>query len=227
MNGPLIFLGLAFVMGLSWYGIVFKNFSDFGRMNPQKVETGVYPGGRPGFARVGQEVYQANGCASCHTMQVRMNGFGNDIKRGWGARNTVLQDFLRDDHVFLGQARIGPDLANVGTRVPDRNFHLLHLYDPRITSKGSMMPQYKYLFETRRVQGRRAPNALDFPAGYTEIEAGYEVVPTREAEALVEYLLTLQAEQPIFEAPIYPPPPPTNAVEEASTNSPDSANNQQ
>ena len=49
-------------------------------------------------------------------MQVRVQDHGRDIERGWGKRNTVLRDFLQDDHVFLGQVRVGPDLAGIGTR---------------------------------------------------------------------------------------------------------------
>lgn len=226
-NTFLIFLGIFCAMGISWYGIIFKNFVDFGKQQPQKLATGgVYPGGRAGTANQGQLVYQANGCASCHTMQVRMNGYGSDIKRGWGKRNSALQDFIRDEQVFLGQARVGPDLANVGARLPNREFHLLHLYNPQITTPKSLMPQYKYLFEKRKIKGLPSHHALKLPNEFAP-PAGYEIVPKAEAEALVTYLLSLEAQTPIFEAPIYPPPPKTNEVESAeaqTTNSSGAAN---
>ncbi len=206
-NGFLIFLGLLFTMVWSWYGIVVKCFKDFGGIAPAKLITGEsYPGGRTGTANMGQQVYQANGCASCHTMQVRMRGYGRDLERGWGTRNTTLQDFIYDDSVFLGQVRVGPDLASIGSRNPDRITQLLHLYNPRITMPDSMMPQYPYLFEKRKVSGRPSPHALPVPESFRE--AGYEIIPTRAAEVLVEYLLSLKADIPILEAPLNPMPKP-------------------
>lgn len=222
-NGPLIFLGVLFTVLWSWYGFIVKNFQEVGRQEPEKLLTGgVYPSGRSGTANLGQEVYQANGCASCHTMQVRVRGYGRDLERGWGTRNTVLQDFVGDDHVFLGQARIGPDLADVGNRkYSTPEWHLVHLYNPRLRIEKSYMPQYPYLFETRKIRGQRSANALNLPAG--SVKEGYEVVPTREALALVEYLMSLRADLPIFEAPLNPKPAPpaeTNQPPAAGTNAP-------
>ena len=206
-KGPAIFFGLLFIMAWSFYGIIGKNFQELGRQDPIKLDTGEpYPGGRSGLAQAGQQVYQANGCASCHTMQVRMKGYGRDIERGWGARNTVLQDFVYDTHVFLGQVRVGPDLADVGSRMPDRVVQLLHLYNPRITAPDSLMPQYPYLFIKRKIKGARSSEALPLPPKFQE--QGYEVIPTSEAKALAEYLVSLRARTFLFEAPQLPPPPP-------------------
>ena len=46
---------------------------------------------------------------------------GPDLARGWGKRRTVAEDFLFDSPVMPGSQRVGPDLANVGTRLPDAN----------------------------------------------------------------------------------------------------------
>lgn len=213
-NGALIFLGVLFTVLWSWYGFIVKNFREVGRQEPQKLLTGAtYPSGRSGVANLGQDVYQANGCASCHTMQVRVRGYGKDLERGWGKRNTVLRDFIYDEHVFLGQTRVGPDLADVGNRpYSTPEWHLLHLYNPRLLVEKSYMPQYPYLFETRKIRGQRSARALQLPAG--AVKEGYEVVPTREATALVEYLMSLRSDTPIFEAPLNPrpkPPEETNA----------------
>src|SRR5678815_5075745 len=168
-KGPVIFIGVLFLMAWSFYGIIGKNFEELGRQDPIKLDTGEpYPGGRSGNALAGQEVYRANGCASCHTMQVRMKGYGADIERGWGARNTVLQDFVYDRHVFLGRVRIGPDLGDVGTRMPDRVTHLMHLYNPRTTVPDSMMPQFPYLFTKHKIKGHRSAEALPLPPKFQE-----------------------------------------------------------
>ena len=219
-NGPLIFLGLLFTVLWSYYGFVVTNFKELGRQEPAKLLTGAaYPTGRSGTANAGQEVYQANGCASCHTMQVRTRGYGADLERGWGTRNTVLRDFIYDNHVFLGQTRVGPDLADVGNRAYSTpEWHLIHLYNPRLVVTNSYMPQYPYLFTGRKIRGQRSPDALPLPPG--TVEDGYEVVPTREALALAEYLMTLKNDTPIFEAPLNPPPKPTNETAQATAQVP-------
>ena len=234
-NGPLIFLGLLFTMLWSYYGFVVTNFKDLGRQEPSETLTGErYPSGRSGTANLGQEVYQANGCASCHTMQVRPRGYGADLERGWGKRNTVLRDFIYDNHVFLGQVRMGPDLADVASRpYSTPEWQMLHLYNPRLVVPESLMPQYPYLFQKLKIRGQRSDKALTLPPG--TVKEGYEVVPTREATALVQYLISLRAETPIFEAPLNPKPAPapqaTNQTNQASavsapTNSSPASTNQ-
>lgn len=218
-KGPVIFFGVLFIMAWSFYGIIGKNFEELGRQDPIKLDTGEpYPGGRANISQEGMDVYRANGCAACHTMQVRMKGYGADIERHWGARNSVMADFVYDRHVFLGSERIGPDLADIGTRLPDRTTQLLHLYNPRITAPGSMMPQFPYLFAKHKIRGgERSASALPLPAKYQE--EGYEIIPTREANALADYLTSLHASTYLFEAPQLPPPPPaTNTAPSAATN---------
>lgn len=219
-NGILIFLGLLLTMLWSWYGFVVQNFKQVGRQEPAKLLTGeIFPTGRSGTAQLGQEVYRANGCASCHTMQVRPQGHGADIERGWGKRNTVLRDFVHDEHVFLGQTRIGPDLAGIGTRLyATREWHLAHLWNPRTVVKGSLMPQYPYLFQVRKMLGgRTSPEALTVgPEFRKDVPEGYEIVPTREAKALVEYLISLQSEVRLFEAPIITNAPSGNVTQQAA-----------
>ncbi|MGV3772852.1 MAG: cbb3-type cytochrome c oxidase subunit II [Verrucomicrobiales bacterium] len=211
----LILAGLLATMAYSWYGFVYKNFREIGRQDPVALKTGQYPA-RGGFAKEGQDVYRAQGCASCHTMQVRAKGY-SDIPR-YGARISVLQDFLTDEQLFLGQVRIGPDLTNIGLRQPDAQWHYEHLYAPKSKVPKSTMPPFPYLFETRKIKGARSAEALNL-AGDFSPPAGYEVVPTRQAQALVAYLRSLRADVALFEAPL--PQPNTNDVPaeaNASTN---------
>jgi cytochrome c oxidase cbb3-type subunit 2 len=136
---------------------------------------------------------------------------GVDFRRGWGTRPTVLQDFIFDEHLFLGSARIGPDLANVGSRQPLPETHYLHLYDPKKLVPKSTMPSYAFLFEKRKIGTARSRDAL---VNVSNVEAGYEIVPTDDAKALVAYLLSLHADYHIFPAPL--PQATTNSVEEAA-----------
>ena len=144
---------------------------------------------------------------------------GADIARGWGKRRTVAQDYLFDYPVQLGTRRIGPDLANVGLRLPDPDWHWRHLYAPPSEVPGSLMPPYRFLFETRKIGREASPDALKL-AGKLAPAAGYEIVPTPEARALVAYLQSLRADMPLAEAPLTPP---AGAV--ASTNAPAASTN--
>ena len=137
---------------------------------------------------------------------------GPDIARGWGKRRSVAEDFLFDQPVMLGSQRIGPDLADVGSRLPVAEWHLLHLYNPKIFEKKSVMPPYRFLFEKRKIGRDPSPNALRFTKEFAP-EQDCEIVPTDQATALAAYLLSLRADTVIFETPM------TVAVV-ASTNAP-------
>lgn len=240
--GPLIFLGLLFTMTVSWYGIIYKNYLEVGRLEPVKNElTGAtFPAGRSGLAQTGIEVYRANNCAACHTMQVRVSQIianpdalkpgvqtnfsyaGPDIARGWGSRPTSLQDFVYDQAVFPGQVRIGPDLASVGNRLPDLNWHLLHFYNPRVTVPESTMPPYPFLFEKRKTRGTPSASALKITGQYAP-PAGYEIVPTRDAIALATYMVSLRSD---LGGPFTPVPSVvTNKVEAPTESTPAGAGN--
>lgn len=141
--------------------------------------------------RRGKEVYMMNGCIYCHTQQIRPARVGTDIARGWGPRRTIATDYVNDERLLLGTMRTGPDLAAIGIRMPAEAWHLIHLYDPQTTSPGSNMPPFRYLFETRKIEGEKSAEALPLSAEFAPPE-GYEVVPTADAKALVAYLQSLK-----------------------------------
>jgi cbb3-type cytochrome oxidase cytochrome c subunit len=141
---------------------------------------------------------------------------GPDIARGWGIRRSVAEDFLFDYPVMPGSQRIGPDLANVGARLSDANWHLRHLYNPQTEIKGSTMPPYRFLFEKRRIDRVRSDNALVLPPELAP-PTGYEIVPKPEATALATYLMSLRADAPLFSAPVSVASVPSA---EAGTNAP-------
>jgi cytochrome c oxidase cbb3-type subunit 2 len=139
----------------------------------------------------GREVYRAEGCLYCHSQQVRPEGFGADLERGWGLRRSVPRDYIHDRPPLLGTMRTGPDLANIGIRQPSDDWHHLHLYNPRITSPGSTMPPFRYLYETR---SEKPPTgeAYRLPDEFVDRETW--IVPTKEARELVAYLKALRQE---------------------------------
>jgi cbb3-type cytochrome oxidase cytochrome c subunit len=140
---------------------------------------------------------------------------GPDIRRGWGPRLSVAQDYLFDSPVLLGSHRLGPDLASVGARLPDPNWHLRHFYAPRKVVPGSMMPPYAYLFEKRKLAQGETPRAGALPA---DTEPGYEVMPKPAARALTAYLLSLRTDAGLFEAPM--PLPAGGGTNAPATNAP-------
>jgi len=133
--------------------------------------------------------------------EVKVIPTGPDIARGWGKRRSVAEDFLFDQPVMLGSQRIGPDLASVGLWRPSAELLLLHLYDPKILEKKSVMPRYRFLFEKRRIGRAPSPDALKL-AGEFAPEPGYEILPTEKAKQLVAYLLSLRTETVLFETPM-------------------------
>ncbi|HTD66887.1 MAG TPA: cbb3-type cytochrome c oxidase subunit II, partial [Candidatus Limnocylindria bacterium] len=152
---------------------------------------------------------------------------GPDIARAWGPRRTVAADYLKDYPVQVGNSRLGPDLSNIGARMPDAKWHLLHLYDPRTVVNGSIMPAYRYLFETRPLGKVPAPDALKLPEKFAP-KPGYEVVPKPEALLLAAYLQSLRVEMALFEAPapvLAPPPSASGTNAPAGTNAPGASTN--
>ena len=87
-------------------------------------------------------------------------------------------------------------------------WHHRHLYDPRSVNDYSIMPSFRFLYEKRRITGERAADALQLDGGDAP-EAGWEVVPTYEARALVAFLMSLDQSHELKEvksAPAAAPP---------------------
>jgi cytochrome c oxidase cbb3-type subunit 2 len=210
-RGPLIFLGIFFALAFSWTGVVLTNQIQYGSLTPfyDQSDGKTYPEKRSGLAERGRLVYQDLGCLYCHSQQVRRPGFGADTERGWGDRQSVARDYVNDKRVYLGTMRTGPDLRNIGARQPSADWHYLHLFDPRLTSPGSIMAPFGFLYEYRRVVGERSSKALKLPADYAKQRGldrtGFELVPTPRAEALVAYLLSLRDTYEFPEAKPYAP----------------------
>ncbi len=201
--GPLVFLGLFLTFASSWIGLTVLPQYQLGGLRTQKIEeTGRdFPDAVSGSAAQGREVYRADGCIYCHSQQVRAADFGADVARGWGKRRSVSRDYLYDKPVFLGTMRTGPDLANIGLRQPSVEWHLTHLYNPQITSRGSIMPPHPFLFELRKIGAMPSPDALKLTGEFAP-PRGYEVVPKAEAKNLAAYLLSLRVNTALPEAPL-------------------------
>ncbi len=157
----------------------------------------------------GRELYLSYNCVCCHSQQIR-GDWHKRYKTGGGWVTPVLtadaiysrqrasdaKDYLHQDPPLLGTQRTGPDLTNVGDRLPGAQWHYWHLYDPRSVSPDSIMPPYRFLFTTEEPPASEVGN-------YDRVDVidglgvkGGKLWAKPEAKALVEYLLDLRNKDP-------------------------------
>ncbi len=142
----------------------------------------------------GKAIYIANGCVGCHTQQVR----NIDMDKIWGARPGIAADYAgnkrtdlwRNTATLMGTERTGPDLTNIGTRQPSIDWNLVHLYNPRIVVKESIMPAYPWMFTIKK-EPAKGDVVVNVPAEYLRRKQG-KVVAGKEALYLVAYLQSLK-----------------------------------
>ncbi len=152
-------------------------------------------------ALTGRDIYIREGCATCHSQQVRP--LLAEVKR-YGPFSRAGESAY--DRPFLwGSKRTGPDLHRVGGRYTDL-WHRLHLIDPRSFVPESIMPAYPWLAERPAtaagdVQRKmRVLRMLGHPYDDAEIAAApASLEGLTELDALVAYLQGLRA--PTEEAP--------------------------
>ncbi len=136
-------------------------------------------------AERGRALYLAEGCGFCHTQFVR--DLPMDAPYGRPAR---AEDYALEDPPLLGTQRTGPDLSNVAARQPSDAWHLLHLYNPRTVVPQSVMPGYRWYFETK---AEADPGDLVVPVPERFLKKpGGVIVAKLEARDLLAYLLSLR-----------------------------------
>jgi cytochrome c oxidase cbb3-type subunit 2 len=190
---------LALVFGallLTWVAQAAVGYWQVGRLEPVlNEETNLtVPPVPSGLAHTGAHVFAAEGCLECHSLSVRGPA---DLTRGWGQRRTVARDYLFREPAMVGLARIGPDLSNVGARLPETEKLLQHLYDPRLLKKHSTCPSHPWLFVKKPAGPKPEPEALKVsPDGW------HQLIPSYQAKVLVAYLQSLNANYALPEAPL-------------------------
>lgn len=197
----LLAIGVVATVVVSFIGLVYAPNLQLGYLSPVEDISGIkYPVEYFGGAAQGRDVYRQLGCIYCHSQQVRPPGFGADLERGWGTRRTVARDYIWDKPHLLGSMRTGPDLINIALRQPSPEWHHIHLYEPRITSPGSIMPSFRFLYTFRKGSADQKPaGAVSLPA-QASAESAY-IVPSEQARQLVAYLLSLNRSYDVPEVP--------------------------
>lgn len=148
----------------------------------------------------GRQVYMSQGCVYCHSQQPR--SFGQtpaDMAKGWGRASTPA-DYVYDKPHLLGTMRTGPDLLNVGARLPSQAWHLTHLFQPRAIFEWSLMPAYPYLFEVKN-QAMAEDVVVKLPKSFKP--EGKLVVAKQSALDLVAYLQSLDRTYPVADKEQY------------------------
>lgn len=144
-------------------------------------------------ALTGRDIYIREGCATCHSQQVRP--LLAEVRR-YGPYSRAGESVY--DRPFLwGSKRTGPDLHRTGGRYTDV-WHRLHLIDPRSVVPDSIMPGYPWLADrpaTRAgdIQAKmRVLRALGHPYDEAAIAAAPRMLSgLTEMDALIAYLQTL------------------------------------
>lgn len=125
----------------------------------------------------GRAIYAREGCAYCHTQQVRY--LDSDEAR-FGAPTLAWETRFDYPHLW-GTRRIGPDLARAGGNHTD-DWHYQHFFAPRSVVSLSVMPAYPGLFDGASTRPRQ--DARDLVAYLNSLGRARELAaPEGEAHA--------------------------------------------
>jgi cbb3-type cytochrome c oxidase subunit I len=105
----------------------------------------------------GRRIYAREGCAYCHTQQVRY--LQEDIRR-YGAPTLAWETQFDSPHLW-GTRRVGPDLSREGG-ARSNDWQYAHLFAPRSILPQTIMPSYGALFDGS--PERPLPEARDLVA---------------------------------------------------------------
>ncbi|MBK7678718.1 MAG: cytochrome-c oxidase, cbb3-type subunit I [Chitinophagaceae bacterium] len=122
----------------------------------------------------GRDIYVREGCYTCHSQMIRP--FRDEVAR-YGEYSKA-GEFVYDHPFQWGSKRTGPDLQREGAdknKRPD-SWHYTHMYDPRLTSPGSIMPRYIWLLDDKldisstpaKIRAMRTLG-VPYPKGYDKI----------------------------------------------------------
>lgn len=91
---------------------------------------------------LGRDIYIREGCNACHSQMIRP--FRDEVKR-YG-EYAKPGEFVYDHPFLWGSKRTGPDLMREGGKRND-SWHYKHMWNPRQTSDGSIMPRYPWIVD--------------------------------------------------------------------------------
>ena len=113
-TGISVFLVAFVAFCASWFGLVYAPLKQLGSEQQTVVlqSSDTWPQQRAGDATLGLQVYRANGCAACHTEQIRQTGAANEIEL------TSLGSHKPEDFKeFFKSLMIVPELLNASNEL--------------------------------------------------------------------------------------------------------------
>ncbi|WP_312321681.1 cytochrome-c oxidase, cbb3-type subunit I [Soonwooa sp.] len=124
----------------------------------------------------GRDIYIREGCNACHSQMIRP--FRDEVVRfnGKNGQYSKAGEFVYDHPFLWGSKRTGPDLQREGGVRPD-SWHFKHMYNPRSTSAGSIMPRYPWLITSTldrsltKAKLELMKNSLDVPYTKAQIDS--------------------------------------------------------
>ena len=127
----------------------------------------------------GRNIYVREGCYLCHSQMIR--SLRDEVER-YGHYSLAAESMY--DHPFQwGSKRNGPDIARVGGKYTDA-WHVAHLMNPRSVVPQSIMPNYRFLFDT----------PLDTRALVANVETNREVGVPYTDEQMANVMADLKAQ---------------------------------
>jgi len=191
-------IGIFLTLGIAWLAFVVGAREQYGDLTPSPqsldedgsvpVDADLFPVDLSGLAKQGAEEYASLGCVTCHTQQVRREETGFDVERGWGKRSSVPRDYVLQEHVLLGNSRIGPDLANLGLREYSDEWLHQHLFEPQSMIPSSLCPPSPFLYDEI---DEPFHSDIEVSFGLDEDNTRY-IRPSIRADRLVAYLQSLK-----------------------------------
>ena len=113
-NGFSVFLAALVALGLSWCGFVLGSVKQLGTAKQESIlnSSDTYPLQPTGNATLGLQVYRANGCAACHTEQVRQDGVVCDVVLTAAGKNPTVVSNLVSTLKLTGLTKDEADAAS-------------------------------------------------------------------------------------------------------------------
>jgi len=148
-----------------------NSFADLSTRYPEVFEQYYGEVSPASFAKaleLGRRIYVTEACWHCHSQQIRP--VSNEALR-WGpvSRAGEYQNVLQKPQL-LGTRRVGPDLSREAGR-HSNDWHAAHFYEPTWVVPSSVMPSYKWFYETR-----------------TGADGEPQIVPNERGLALIAYV---------------------------------------
>lgn len=154
MTLKIFLIGMFVTFGLAWMCLIAIPVAKMAERAPVKMndddDAPLYQHGVSGRILNGAEIYQSNGCYTCHTQLIRPTYAGSEIFRkdvagvknedGDTRRETNSDDYTGERYAQIGLMRMGPDLSNFAYRaeayaakvdLTAEQWVFEHLYNPR------------------------------------------------------------------------------------------------